>query len=212
MKTFAISEKAVTAPLLGLLLSIVGTSAAHAQTFTVLYTFAGYANGAGPNAGVISDSEGNLYGTTYTGGSPTDCCGVVYKLDTSARETMLYNFTGYADGSLPYAGVIRDSVGNLYGTTLVGGTSNKGVVYKVNMIGKETVLYNFTGGSDGGSPYVSLMLDKKGNFYGTTVQGGDLNCNGGYGCGVVFELDTTGTKLCCTGSQGRPTERSLTQV
>ena len=90
---------------------------------TVLYSFTGGADGAYP-VGVIRDSAGNLYGTTDSGGAANS--GVVYKLDTAGHETVLYSFTGGADGAQPFAGVIRDSAGNLYGTTHAGGTANAG--------------------------------------------------------------------------------------
>jgi uncharacterized repeat protein (TIGR03803 family) len=78
---------------------------------------------------VIRDSAGNLYGTTAYGGSAN--AGVVYKLDTAGQETVLYSFTGGADGGTPWSGVIRDSAGNLYGTTQIGGNDNGGVVFKL---------------------------------------------------------------------------------
>ena len=77
---------------------------------------------------IIRDSSGNLYGTTNNGGTADE--GVVFKVDTAGQETVLYNFTGGADGGDPYAGVIRDSAGNLYGTTFYGGTADAGVVFK----------------------------------------------------------------------------------
>jgi uncharacterized repeat protein (TIGR03803 family) len=82
---------------------------------------------------VIRDSAGNLYGTTeYGGAAPFNAgSGVVYKLDTSGQETVLYSFTGGADGGTPTAGVIRDSAGNLYGTTSVGGKAHGGVVFVI---------------------------------------------------------------------------------
>ncbi len=82
-----------------------------------------------PVAGVIMDKNGNLYGTTSEGGASG--VGVVFKVDPSGNETVLYTFTGGADGSVPWAGVIMDKKGNLYGTTLGGGTGNGGVVYKL---------------------------------------------------------------------------------
>jgi uncharacterized repeat protein (TIGR03803 family) len=145
---------------------------------TVLHNFAGGADGA------IRDSAGNLYGTTYQGG--TGNAGVVFKVSPSGQETVLYNFTGGADGGYPYAGVIRDSAGNLYGTTDSGGTSNAGVVFKVSPSGQETVLYNFTGGADGGYPRAGVIQDSSGNLYGTTLEGGTP------GAGVVYKLDTAG--------------------
>jgi uncharacterized repeat protein (TIGR03803 family) len=153
---------------------------------TVLYSFTG-ASGSGPNAGVIRDAAGNLYGTTVYGGTGS---GVVYKLNTSGQETVLYTFTGGADGMWPSAGVIQDSAGNLYGTTQGGGSTGYGVVYKLDPAGRETVLYSFKGGTDGGSPFAGVIRDPAGNLYGTTLYGGiGVPCDGG--CGVVFKLDTS---------------------
>jgi len=153
---------------------------------TVLYTFTGGADGGGPYAGVIRDSNGNLYGTTYHGG--TAGAGVVYKLDTVGQETVLYSFTGGADGGVPN-GVIRDPAGNLYGTTSGGGTANAGVVYKLDTTGQETVLYSFTGGPDGGQPQAGVIFGGT-NLYGTTTRGGTGACYSG--CGVVYKVDATG--------------------
>jgi uncharacterized repeat protein (TIGR03803 family) len=100
---------------------------------------------------------------------------------------VLYNFSGGADGSLPHAGVVRDSAGNLYGITYQGGTSGYGVVYKLDTTGHETVLYSFTGGADGRSPYAGVSLDSAGNLYGTTYNGGTA------GAGVVYEIPAAAT-------------------
>ena len=150
---------------------------------TVLYSFSGGADGGYPDASVIQDSVGNLYGTTFNGGTAN--MGVVYKLDVGGQETVLYSFTGGADGASPYAGVIRDSAGDLYGTTVEGGTAGWGGVYKLDTAGQETVLYSFTGGADGGDPYAGVIRDPAGNLYGTTLFGT-------YGSGNVYKLDTTG--------------------
>ena len=151
--------------------------------YTMLYAFTGGADGNIP-AGVVRDSAGNLYGTTYEGGTANQ--GVVYKLDTSGHQTVLYNFTGVADGSLPQSGVIADAAGNLYGTTAQGGTTNAGVVYKLDAAGHYTVLYAFTGGADGGSPYAGVIGDPAGNLYGTTYIGGAA------ASGVVYKMDARG--------------------
>jgi len=113
---------------------------------TVLYSFSGGAGGAFPIAGVVLDSAGNLYGTTSSGGSTSPSnpgSGVVLKVDTAGQETVLYTFTGRTDGGSPNAGVVRDSAGNLYGTTSAGGTGSWGVVYKLDPAGQETVLFGF---------------------------------------------------------------------
>jgi len=151
---------------------------------TVLYSFTGGADGAEPSSGVIRDSAGNLYGTTYAGGVANK--GVVYKVDTTGHQTVLYSFLGAADGGYPTSGVIRDSAGNLYGTAGVGGTANKGVVYRVSAAGQETVLYSFMGGSDGSSPTGGVIRDSAGNLYGATLYGGTGNA------GTVYKLSAAG--------------------
>jgi uncharacterized repeat protein (TIGR03803 family) len=95
----------------------------------VLYAFTGGADGQRPYAGVVRDSAGNLYGTTFNGGAIG--AGLVYMLDPAGQETVLYNFTGAADGGQPAAGVILDSAGNLYGTTAYGGKMETGVIFKL---------------------------------------------------------------------------------
>src|SRR5580704_3816247 len=154
---------------------------------TVLYSFTGGADGANPYAGLIFDAQGNLYGTTVYGGDLTcplfqSGCGTVFKLGKHGKETVLHSFTGGADGASPYAGLIFDAQGNLYGTTNKGGASGAGVVFKLGKYGKETVLYSFTGGADGANPYAGLIFDAQGNLYGTTNKGGAS------GAGVVFKL------------------------
>jgi len=115
--------------------------------------------------------------------------------------TTLYSFTGAPDGASPLAGLFRDAIGNLYGTTVVGGSLNCdegyppgcGVVFKVDTSGDETVLYTFTGGADGANPQLGLVGDIDGNLFGSTYEGGDLTCGNGRGGGVVFKVDTSGT-------------------
>ncbi len=97
---------------------------------------------------------------------------MVYKLDSAGNYTVLYTFTGGVDGGDASGGVIRDSAGNLYGTAFYGGTANAGVVYKLDSAGNYTVLYNFTGGADGGNPQGGVVLTPAGNLIGTTQRGG----------------------------------------
>jgi uncharacterized repeat protein (TIGR03803 family) len=159
-----------------------GTSAA--QTLITLYSFAGGTDGSQPVAGVIADASGNLYGTTVTGGAHNS--GTVFKVTATGTETVLYSFTGGSDGSQPFAGLIADASGNLYGTTNGGGASGNGTVFKVTPSGTETVLYSFTGGSDGSNPRAGLIADASGNLYGTTSFGGTTDN------GTVFGLTGTG--------------------
>jgi uncharacterized repeat protein (TIGR03803 family) len=93
------------------------------------------------------------------------------------------------DGAYPYAGLVPDAQGNLYGTTNQGGVSSLGTVFKLDTTGMETVLHTFTGvGGDGAFPHDNLLLDAKSNVYGTTFNGGTGECIGGSGCGLVFRL------------------------
>lgn len=157
-------------------------------TETVLHGFAGgAADGCYPYASPIS-SSGNLYGTTWHGGYGGDCCGgygVVYKIDASNQETVLYKFTGGDDGSNPAAGVILDPAGNILSTTYYGGNSGCGVVFRLSTSGEETVLHSFTGGTDGCNPLAGV-ISLSGNLYGTTYYGG------AYGYGVVYKVDASG--------------------
>ena len=169
---------------------------------TVLYNFCSESNcadGANPYAGLIQDTAGNLYGTTGYGGA--NKYGTVFKIDNTGHETVLYSFCSAAnctDGSIPLAGLFRDTAGNLYGTTGGGGANNGGTVFKLDSTGHETVLYNFcsaSGCTDGNEPYAGLIQDAAGNFYGTTAHGGNSGSNclyGTFGCGTVFKLDSTG--------------------
>ncbi len=153
-----------------------------------LYNFTGGPDGGYPVGELMRDGSGNLYGTTEGGGIYK--WGTVFKVTQTGQETVLYAFTGGFDGFYPYAGLVRDAKGNLYGTTLQGGNHDAGTVVKLDEEGVETVLYSFTGGADGAYPEAGLSMDKAGNLYGTTSEGGDTACGDGdgYGCGVVFKI------------------------
>ena len=156
---------------------------------TVLHSFAAGSDGISPYGGLIRDPAGNLYGTTY-GGFPNYGYGTVFKVDRSGTETVLYTFTGGADGGKPlFVSLVRDAAGNLYGTTSVGGIGGDGTVFKVDPSGKETVLHTFIGGTtDGAFPQSGLIQDKNGNLYGTTYLGGAAHS------GTVFKVDTSGSE------------------
>jgi uncharacterized repeat protein (TIGR03803 family) len=201
-KTFLMRRSAM----LVLLVFGVLLGAAWAQKESVVYSFCAQdncADGAFPYAGLVFDQKGNLYGTTTGGGNNAcypDGCGVVFKLTPKGEETVLYSFcaqTNCADGANPSAGLIFDQKGNIYGTTQYGGARGNGVVFKFTPEGQETALYSFcarNGCTDGGVPWAGLVLDQKGNLYGTTTRGGAYNnaiCHG-YGCGVVFKLTPEG--------------------
>ena len=164
----------------GMLMSQILTPKAPAQTFSVIHNFTGGNDGGGPLSGFVSDGAGNLYGTTNSGG-PTNH-GLVYRLNKNGLETVMYNFKDGSDGAYPDGGLVRDKMGNLYGTTTGGGVSNAGTVFEVAGVGKERVLYSFTGAADGADPEAALTMDAAGNLYGTTIEGGTN------GNGTVFKL------------------------
>jgi uncharacterized repeat protein (TIGR03803 family) len=148
-----------------------------------------------PFGGVILDQAGSLYGTTNAGGTSGNN-GTIFKFGPSGVISVLYNFMGGADGSGPFAPLIQDSAGSLYGTTEFGGdpscklspTIGCGTVFKLDTSGRETVLYRFKGRKDGGLPEAGLAMDAAGNLYGTASQGGDFACQEFLGCGVVFKV------------------------
>ena len=133
---------------------------------TILHAFGDSPDGAQAEGNLVSDSRGTLYGTTFTGGIYD--YGTVYRLTRSGKETV-YSFAGPGgDGAFPIGGLAADTDPNLYGTTYQGGASNDGVVFKISTTtGKEALLHNFTGGSDGMWPQAGLVLDNAGNLYGT---------------------------------------------
>jgi uncharacterized repeat protein (TIGR03803 family) len=163
-----------------LAMAVLGALCAQAQTFTVLYAFKGGADGGEPYAGLLLDNSGNLYGTTYAGGSFNK--GTVFTVDTNAKESVLHSFGAKRDGAYPLAALVRDAANNLYGTTVMGGTGGNGTVFRVDTTGKETVLYSFRKGNPAGN----VVLDAAGNLYSTT------NVGGLYGKGSVFKLDRSG--------------------
>ena len=162
-------------------------------TETVLYSFnTNGTDGITPAGVVVMDESGNLYGTTYQGG--TYNLGTAFELTPSGTETILWSFGNGTDGSLPGAGPIRDGNGNLYGTTSEGGAYGFGTVWEVTPSGTETVLWSFGNRKDGSEPQASPTLDGEGNLYGTTYYGGVYTCTYGLGCGTVWKVTPSGTE------------------
>jgi len=165
-----------------------------------LYNLGGGSAPNVPYAGLIADEAGNLYGTTELGGTSKQ--GTVFELSPTPggiwTQTVLYSFAGGADGAQPHGGLLLDSSGNLYGTTNFGGNAKClngcGTVFKLTQGSStwtESVLYTFSGGSDGQQPNARLLLDGQGNLYGTTMQGGNISAVCPSGCGTVFRLAPT---------------------
>jgi uncharacterized repeat protein (TIGR03803 family) len=170
-------------------------------TLTILHTFVGgIADGAYPFAGLIQGTDGNFYGTTYSGGASNS--GTVFQLTPVGTLTILHTFAGgSADGAYPFAGLIQGNDGNFYGTTIFGGISSAGTVFQLTPGGTLTVLHSFAGGStDGANPYGGLIQGTDGNIYGTTLQGGTLNE------GVVFQMTLTGNFMILHAFAGGSTD------
>jgi uncharacterized repeat protein (TIGR03803 family) len=189
---------------------VVGVTGGHAQTEIVLHTFGGGLDGAEPYGSLVIDAAGNLYGTTWENG--TYGYGSIFKLahtdNGDWQEALIHSFKGGDDSGFPWAGLILDPQGNLYGTTTDdSGLFGYGTVFKLTPAADgtwtESILYAFRGGTDGGVPYGRLVRDAAGNLFGTTFEGGNLAaCIGSAsGCGVVFELSPA--------SSGRWKERVL---
>jgi uncharacterized repeat protein (TIGR03803 family) len=185
-------------------LTMLATHAASAQTYKTLYSFCpkpGCKDGADPQAGLIMDAQGTLYGTTVYGGAGCggQGCGTAFKV-AGDKETVLHRFKGAPDGANPSGSLLLDSKGNLYGVTSQGGRGG-GTLFKIDPNGTETVLYSFgsNGNKDGAVPKGKLITDSAGNFYGTTFEGGT------HGSGTVFEVHPSGTEIvlynfCSKGS------------
>jgi uncharacterized repeat protein (TIGR03803 family) len=162
------------------------TPAGTVMTLDLLSNVGG--GGFRPTAALVQGPDGALYGTTGKGGIAnstfTQGMGTIFQVTTNGTLTTLVDFKG--DGAWPYAGLVRGSDGNFYGTTEAGGTSGGGTVFQVSTNGALTSLYSFTGGKDGAYPQAGLVQGSDGNFYGTTEAGGT---NGG---GTVFQISTNG--------------------
>ncbi|MGA2686649.1 MAG: choice-of-anchor tandem repeat GloVer-containing protein [Candidatus Korobacteraceae bacterium] len=169
------------------------------QSYRVIYNFTGGADGASPVAGLVIDAAGNLYGTTSGGGGPAGA-GTVFKLTPHSSGwtfSRVYSFSG-ANGSSPDSTLVRGADGTLFGTTVYGGSGN-GVLFGLSPAANvlpsvfsnwmETLLYSFTGGSDGASPGGSLVLDGSGNIYGNAAMGG---ANRG---GTLYEFTNGGIQV-----------------
>jgi len=172
---------------------------------TVLHSFGTGSDGSSPFAG-LTNVNGVLYGTTYTGGANGPGAGTVFEITTSGAESVLYNFQVGTDGQGPFAGLTNVN-GVLYGTTVYGGTYGYGTVYEITTSGSESVLYSFTGESDGSEPYGGLT-NLNGVLYGTT-SGGGAN-----GDGTVFKITMSGAESVlhsfAAGSDGKYPKGNLT--
>ena len=169
-----------------------------------LHKFTGGADGANPIGPLVQDAGGNFYGVAQSGGD-LSCpefflfqgagCGVVFKIDSRHVLTVLHTFTGVTDGAVPQGGLLLDASGNLFGTTLKGGTSDNGTVFEIAADGAYRVIHRFTQ-TDGQNPNGGLVEDPAGNLYGTTQLGGNQNL------GTAFELSPNGSLKVLHDFQG----------
>ena len=171
-------------------------------TYTVLYSFAGGTQGLNQYGKLVADTEGNIYG--LAGGGVGNCfggpCGTIYKLTPAGEYSVLHAFDPLtSEGTSASYGLVKDSEGNLYGTTVFGGTGmgdqcppdGCGTIYKITPEGVITFIRNFVGGIvDGSKPYGGLTIDANDNLYGTTFEGGGVEDN--TGLGTVYKLTPTG--------------------
>jgi uncharacterized repeat protein (TIGR03803 family) len=166
-------------------------------TYKILHAFGSTNDGSEPYAGLIFDAAGNLYGTTVNGG--VYGVGTIFEMKPAMSgawaERILYSFNNNGkDGQNPYAGLIFDASGNLYGTTVYGGPYGYGTVFELKRQPEgwaERIVHNFGNGTDGNGPYGGLIFDAAGNLYGTTAYGGASGNTCGLprpGCGTAFEL------------------------
>lgn len=186
----------------------LGRNVAYAQSETTLYDFSGGTDGGAPEAGLIFDANGNLYGTASGGGLAGGClfglgCGTVFELSPGAGGawtlTTIYTFQGGSDGAEPEGTLLMDASGNLFGETSGGGGTTStclavgcGTIFELSPNGsggwQKITLHEFIGGEDGSAPDGGLVLDASGNLYGTAIQGGGTCSALKAGCGTAFEL------------------------
>ena len=193
-------------------------------TLNTLHSFSNDGDGEGPFAGLVQGSDGNFYGTTIgenvSGGASNS--GTVFKITPGGSLTTLYNFSSVgwqqnfanSDGAYPYAGLVQGSDGDFYGTTLRGGASGAGTVFKIASGGSLTTLYIFNY-TDGAYPYATLVQGRDGNFYGTTFQGGPGASSIDPRYGTVFKITSGGSLTTLysftEGSDGRLPRAGLVQ-
>lgn len=169
---------------IGLVMAAAVLQPAAAQTFKSLHVFTGIPDGAFSQAPVVRDANGNLYGTTTSGGNGS---GTVFKVDKNGLESILYTFRDSSrDGIFPSSSLLLDAAGNLYGTALGG--PGAGVLFRVDKNGNEETLHAFAGGagSDAAVPSGGVIRDEVGNFYGVTLFGRR-------GFGALYQIDPSGT-------------------
>ena len=171
----------------GLLTHFAGAQSA---TIANIYSLNGTTDGQTPYGNVVQGPDGNFYGTAARQGAAGN--GTIFRVTPKGVYTALYTFQGSPDGQNPQANLYLASDGNFYGTTARGGADGNGTIFRISPTGVFTLLYTFTGGTDGGFPSAGLIEASDGNLYGTTVSGGAVNAAGFTGYGTIFQLTPNG--------------------
>jgi uncharacterized repeat protein (TIGR03803 family) len=198
---------------------------------TTLYSFSGGTDGYGPMGSLIQGTDGYFYGVTQNGGDlnceilPTSGCGTIFRIDSTGTLATLYSFQGLADGANPSAALLQGNNGLFYGTALYGGNpacavsayTGCGTIFQIDSAGNFTTMHEFSGNSEGGVPYSSLIQASDGDFYGTAIAGGDLSCSVTVssessptytGCGTIFKMDSAGNVSPLYTFTGAPSDGS----
>lgn len=179
--------------------------------FTTIYLFPGNPNGSGPFGALLFEGSGNIYGTTTYGGGDA-YAGTVFRLTESGSESLLYSFLGTPDGANPQDNLVRDHLGNLYGTTRYGGTMQAGTVFRIDLEGAETILHSF-GGAEGAFPQGSVIIDPKGNVFGTVPNASKGGCvykiDAGGNFSILYTFAGGPDGMAPTGSLARDTKGNV---
>jgi len=180
----------------------MGCITVSAQTLTTLHSFNG-GDGLSPDAALVRGSDGNFYGTTALGG--TNSKGTAFKIDAAGTLTTLHSFSGFPlDGAVPVAGLMQDNLGIFHGTTASGGTFFQGTVFGMTSSGVTLVVHSFNSFlGEGAVPTAGLVQGSDGNFYGTTVSGGD------HFKGTVFKITLLGTLTTLHSFTGSPSDGAV---
>jgi len=180
----------------------IGCINVSAQTLTTLHSFNG-ADGLSPDAALVRGSDGNFYGTTALGGANSK--GTAFKIDAAGTLTTLHSFSGFpTDGAVPTAGLVQDNLGIFHGTTASGGLFYQGTVFGMTSSGVTLVLHSFNSFlGEGAVPTAGLVQGTDGNFYGTTVSGGD------HFKGTVFKITILGTLTTLHSFSGSPSDGAV---
>lgn len=197
MKSIPFSRAMIGVMLTYLVLLVNSTNALASYDYQVLQSL-GKPEGT-PRGKLVQGSDGNFYGTTYYGGS--NAAGTVFKISSTGNFTTLHEFDGAEGGANPQAGLIQASDGTFYGTTVNGGGSDAGIVFKIDSSGNFSILHELDGANDGAHPNASLIQANDGNFYGTTESGAVFKMSPSGSFNILYQY-SSGLNGVIQGSDG----------